>query len=63
MGATRPEDESDEALTKVPFKARIQWENVAVNLFIHLGALVGFYYLITMKIKMQTFVYCETHLN
>lgn len=59
MGVSKNEDESDEALSKMTYKARIQWQNVAVNVFIHFGALVGFYYLITMKIKIQTFIYCE----
>lgn len=52
-------DETEEELVKVPYKADIQWGNVAVNLFIHLGFFVGFYYLITGKLMAQTYAYCK----
>jgi len=50
-------DETEEELIKVPYKAEIQWSNVAVNLFIHLGFFVGLYYLITLKLMAQTYAY------
>lgn len=46
-------------MTKIPYKAEIQWSNVAVNLFIHSGFFVGFYYLITLKLMAQTYAYCK----
>jgi hypothetical protein len=38
----------------------VQWPNVFVNLFIHLGFFVGFYYLITMQLKLKTYIYCKS---
>lgn len=50
-------DNDDDAKGKVPFRARIQWQNVAVNLFIHLGFFVGFYYIVTLQLKLNTLIY------
>jgi hypothetical protein len=44
---------------EVVFRAKIQWANVAVNLFIHFGSLVGFYQMFTLQPKWQTYLFCE----
>lgn len=43
-------DENSEHTTEgKKFKARVQWSNVGVNVFIHAGFFVGLYYLITLR--------------
>lgn len=44
---------------EIVFRAKIQWPNVAVNLFIHFGSLVGFYQMATLQPKWQTYVWCK----
>jgi hypothetical protein len=44
---------------KIKFRAKVQWKNVAVNVFIHFGSLVGFYQMFTLQPKWQTYVWCE----
>lgn len=52
-------EHDDSASAKVPFKPTIQWSTVFVNLFIHFGALVGVYQLLTLQPKWQTYIWCE----
>lgn len=44
---------------EIVFHAKIQWPNVAVNMFIHFGSLVGFYHMFMLQPKWQTYVWCE----
>jgi hypothetical protein len=53
------DDDSADLKDTKPFKAQVQWHNVAVNLFIHLGFFVGFYYIITGKMHWKTYIYCK----
>lgn len=48
----KPEDE-------LPYKPTIQWQPVFFNLFIHFGSLVGFYQMLTLQPKWQTYIWCK----
>jgi len=54
--ALNPEVE-EEADEKIPFKPVVQWSTVFVNLFIHLGAFVGLWHLISFQPKFQTYIW------
>ncbi|CRK98772.1 CLUMA_CG012124, isoform A [Clunio marinus] len=50
-------DNDDMTTEKIVYKPRIQWSNVAVNLFIHFGSLVGVYHMLTLQPKWQTYIW------
>lgn len=41
------------------FKPQIRWPDLIAQLFIHVGSLYGLYYLITLKAKLYTYIWCE----
>lgn len=43
----------------IDFKPTVQWKNVFVNLFVHFGAFVGVYHMITLQPKFQTYIWCK----
>lgn len=53
------EHDNDVPADKIPFRARLQWPNVFTNLFIHLGFFVGFYQMVTLQPKFQTYIWCK----
>lgn len=42
-----------------PFKPRIMWPDLGAQVAIHLGFLYGLYYLITLKAKFYTYLWCK----
>lgn len=51
------EDDNESKSGRAAYKAEIQWNNVAVNLFIHLGFFVGLKYIVMGELKYQTYLY------
>lgn len=43
----------------VEFKAQIRWPDLIAQLFIHVGSLYGLYFLITLRAKFYTYLWCE----
>lgn len=41
------------------FKPQIRWPDLIAQVFIHAGALYGLYYLIALKAKLYTYVWCK----
>lgn len=55
-----PSENPDDAPAKeIDFRPTVQWSTVFVNLFIHLGFFVGFWQMITLQPKWQTYLYCK----
>ena len=44
---------------KTVFKASIRWPDLIAQLFVHVGALYGLYYLITLQAKLFTYFWCK----
>lgn len=42
------------------FKPQIRWPDLVAQVFIHAGALYGLYYLIALKAKFYTYVWCKS---
>lgn len=42
------------------FKPQIRWPDLIAQVFIHAGALYGLYYLIALKAKFYTYVWCKS---
>ena len=42
------------------FKPQIRWPDLIVQIVIHVGALYGFYYLVTLQAKFYTYIWCES---
>jgi hypothetical protein len=55
----KADGEDEPEAKEIVFRAKIQWPNVGVNLFIHFGSLVGFYYMFTLQPKWQTYAWCK----
>lgn len=45
---------------KKVFKPQIRWPDLIAQVFIHVGFLYGIYYLITLKAKLYTYVWCKS---
>lgn len=41
------------------FRPQIRWPDLIAQMFIHLGSLLGLYYLICLKAKFYTYIWCE----
>ena len=44
---------------KPAFKPKFRWPDLLAQLFIHVGSLYGLYYLITLKAKLYTYIWCK----
>lgn len=44
---------------KPPFNPQIRWPDLIAQVFIHAGSLYGLYYLITLKAKLYTYIWCK----
>lgn len=44
-----------------PFKPEIRWPDLFAQIFIHVGSLYGLYYLIALKAKFNTYIWCKFH--
>lgn len=42
-----------------PFKPQIRWPDLMAQVFIHVGSLYGLFYLIALKAKLYTYVWCK----
>ncbi|XP_052890675.1 acyl-CoA Delta-9 desaturase [Anopheles moucheti] len=43
--------------TGVPFRAQIRWPDFCAQLFVHVGFLIGLYYLVTFRAKFYTYLW------
>jgi stearoyl-CoA desaturase (Delta-9 desaturase) len=50
---------SQETSDKVEFIPRIRWPDLIAQVFIHVGAVYGLFYLITFKAVVYTYVWCK----
>jgi hypothetical protein len=44
-----------------PYKPKMQWPAVFLNTFIHFGSIIGFYQMLTLQPKWQTYIWCKYH--
>lgn len=51
---------SDSPRDKTPFKPQIRWPDLIAQVFIHGGSLYGLFYLITLKAKLYTYIWCKS---
>lgn len=41
------------------FKPQIRWPDLIAQVFIHVGSIYGLYYLITLRAKFYTYIWCK----
>jgi hypothetical protein len=42
-----------------PFKHTLIWPAIIINIFIHFGSIIGFYQMLTLQPKWQTYIWCN----
>jgi stearoyl-CoA desaturase (delta-9 desaturase) len=56
----KPDDEHEKGKeNEVTFEPQIRWPDLLAQLSLHIGFLCGLYYLIALKAKFYTYVWCE----